>query len=88
MQKTGFLQLVMFCFILIADLIGGGLPAETIRRLQQQLDMVAEGNLDQDIDVKAYRETRDISEAVMQTIRKLKTWISRVRSLFPTCRMS
>ena len=41
-------------------------------RLQQQLDMVAEGNLDQDIDVKTYRETRDISEAVMQTIRKLK----------------
>ena len=36
------------------------------------LDMVAEGNLDQDIDVKTYRETRDISEAVMQTIRKLK----------------
>ena len=34
--------------------------------------MVAEGNLDQDIDVKTYRETRDISEAVMQTIRKLK----------------
>ena len=67
-QKTGFLQLVMFCFILIA----AACLLKPFRRLQQQLDMVAEGNLDQDIDVKTYRETRDISEAVMQTIRKLK----------------
>ena len=71
-QKTGFLQLVMFCFILIADLLAAACLLKPFRRLQQQLDMVAEGNLDQDIDVKAYRETRDISEAVMQTIRKLK----------------
>lgn len=78
----------MFCFILIADLLAAACLLKPFRRLQQQLDMVAEGNLDQDIDVKTYRETRDISEAVMQTIRKLKTWISRVRSLFPTCRMS
>lgn len=70
-QKTGFLQLVMFCFILIADLLAAACLLKPFRRLQQ-LDMVAEGNLDQDIDVKAYRETRDISEAVMQTIRKLK----------------
>ena len=71
-HKTGFLQLVMFCFILIADLLAAACLLKPFRRLQQQLDMVAEGNLDQDIDVKAYRETRDISEAVMQTIRKLK----------------
>lgn len=74
-QKTGFLQLVMFCFILIADLLAAACLLKPFRRLQQQLDMVAEGNLDQDIDVKTYRETRDISEAVMQTIRKRKTWI-------------
>ena len=43
--------------------------------------MVAEGNLDQDIDVKTYRETRDISEAVMQTIRKLKN-LDRSRQEF------
>ncbi len=71
-QKTGFLQLVMFCFILIADFLVAACLLRPFRRLQQQLDMVAEGNLDQDIDVKTYRETRDISEAVMQTIRKLK----------------
>ena len=71
-HKTGFLQLVMFCFILIADLLAAACLLKPFRRLQQQLDMVAEGNLDQDIDVKTYRETRDISEAVMQTIRKLK----------------
>ena len=59
-QKTGFLQLVMFCFILIADLLAAACLLKPFRRLQQQLDMVAEGNLDQDIDVKAYRETRDI----------------------------
>ena len=68
-HKTGFLQLVMFCFILIADLLAAACLLKPFRRLQQQLDMVAEGNLDQDIDVKTYR---DISEAVMQTIRKLK----------------
>ena len=72
LQETGFLQLVMFCFILIADLLAAACLLKPFRRLQQQLDMVAEGNLDQDIDVKTYRETRDISEAVMQTIRKLK----------------
>ncbi len=71
-QKTGFLQLVMFCFILIADLLAAACLLKPFRRLQQQLDMVAEGNLDQDIDVKTYRETRDISDAVMLTIRKLK----------------
>lgn len=71
-QKTGFLQLVMFCFILIADFLAAACLLKPFRRLQQQLDMVAEGNLDQDIDVRTYRETRDISEAVMQTIRKLK----------------
>ena len=72
MQKTGVLQLVMFCLILIADFLAAACLLKPFRRLQQQLDMVAEGNLDQDIDVKTYRETRDISEAVMQTIRKLK----------------
>ena len=51
-QKTGFLQLVMFCFILIADLLAAACLLKPFRRLQQQLDMVAEGNLDQDIDVK------------------------------------
>ena len=33
-QKTGFLQLVMFCFILIADLLAAALLAETIPRLR------------------------------------------------------
>ena len=80
-QKTGFLQLVMFCFILIADLLAAACLLKPFRRLQQQLDMVAEGNLDQDIDVKTYRETRDISEAVMQTIRKLKN-LDRSRQEF------
>ncbi|MFQ8843243.1 MAG: hypothetical protein ACLR8P_22620 [Clostridium fessum] len=70
-QKTGFLQLVMFCFILIADLLAAACLLKPFRRLQQQLDMVAEGNLDQDIDVKTYRETRHF-EAVMQTIRSQK----------------
>ncbi len=71
-QKTGFLQLVMFCFILIADFLVAACLLRPFKRLQRQLDMVAEGNLDQDIDVKTYRETRDISDAVMQTISKLK----------------
>lgn len=85
-QKTGFLQLVMFCFILIADLLAAACLLKPFRRLQQQLDMVAEGNLDQDIDVKTYRETRDISEAVMQTIRKLKNLDQSRQEFVPTCR--
>ena len=71
-RRRDFCSFVMFCFILIADLLAAACLLKPFRRLQQQLDMVAEGNLDQDIDVKTYRETRDISEAVMQTIRKLK----------------
>lgn len=34
--------------------------------------MVSEGNLDQDIQVDDYKETRGISNAVSQTLRKLK----------------
>ncbi len=42
-------------------------------RLQKVLNRVAEGNLDQVIEENAYRETSQISQALQETMTKLKT---------------
>ena len=81
-QKDGIFAARYVCFILIADLLAAACLLKPFRRLQQQLDMVAEGNLDQDIDVKNISgDAGNISEAVMQTIRKLKN-LDRSRQEF------
>lgn len=72
MQKSGFFQLVLFCVLVAADIVSASLLLKPFRRLQQQLSVVADGNLDQDIDVTSYAETREISALVSKAIRKLK----------------
>ncbi len=73
MHKTGFLQLVMMCFVAAADLVAAVVLLKPFKKLQQQLNTVAEGDLDQSIDPGIYEETRAISEAVNQAVGKLKT---------------
>ena len=46
--------------------------SEPFSRLIEMLEKVAEGDLDTKIEETTYRETRKISEAVSQAIRKLK----------------
>ena len=80
-HKTGFLQLVLLCFVVMADLVAAVILLKPFRRLQQQLNTVAEGDLDQNIDPGIYRETQGISEAVNQALGKLKT-LDRSRQEF------
>lgn len=71
MHKAGFLQFVLFLFVAV-DLLAASFLMKPFKKLQERLNMVSEGNLDQDIQVDDYKETRGISNAVSQTLRKLK----------------
>ena len=72
MHKAGFLQFVLFLFVAVIDLLAASFLMKPFKKLQERLNMVSEGNLDQDIQVDDYKETRGISNAVSQTLRKLK----------------
>lgn len=72
MHRSGFLQFVILCFVVAADLVLATFLLKPFKHLQEQLNLVADGNLDQDIDVDDYRETKGISQAVSQTLKKLK----------------
>lgn len=72
MHKAGFLQFVLFLFVAVIDLLATSFLMKPFKKLQERLNMVSEGNLDQDIQVDDYKETRGISNAVSQTLRKLK----------------
>ena len=72
MHKAGFFQFVLFLFVMAVDLLAVSLLMKPFKKLQERLNMVSEGNLDQDIQVDDYKETRGISDAVSQTLRKLK----------------
>ena len=72
MHKAGFLQFVLFLFVAVIDLLAASFLMKPFKKLQARLNMVSEGNLDQDIQVDDYKETRGISNAVSQTLRKLK----------------
>lgn len=71
-EKAGFLQMVMLCFVLAADFLMACLLLKPFGRLKQVLNQVADGNLDQDIQVNSYKETAEISDAVAQTLKRLK----------------
>lgn len=73
LHRMGFLQFLLLFLVAAADLVAASFLLKPFRKLQQQLDVVAEGNLDQEISVDTYRETRDISDTVSQTLRRLKT---------------
>ncbi len=68
------LLLGILAFLLLA--VCGGAAASLLvkpfREFQRKLNHVAEGALDTDLRADTYRETRDISHAVEQTIRKLR----------------
>lgn len=72
MHKAGFLQIVLFWFVVVVDLLAVSFLMKPFKKLQERLSLVSEGNLDQDIQVEVYKETKDISDTVSQTIRKLK----------------
>lgn len=73
MQKVGFLQLVILGLVAGIDILIASLLLKPFKLLQQQVNVVAEGNLDQEIAVDVYKETRDISDTISQTLGRLKS---------------
>lgn len=71
-EKAAFLQLVLLWFVSLAVLVIVSLLLKPFKRLQAELDLVAEGNTDRDIQVDTFKETREISEAVTDTLKTLK----------------
>ena len=71
-EKITFFQLVVFWVVAVFGLLAAGLLLKPFIRLKKVLGAVAEGDLEQDIRVDTYRETKEISEAVSQNLRKLK----------------
>lgn len=66
-------RLVLFQVILVlAAVLAAAMMVRPFKEFQAQLHHVEQGALDTDISSEAYRETRDISNSVAQTITKLQ----------------
>lgn len=72
MDKSYFFQLLVLLFLFIAGAIAATVLMRPFQELQKKLNMVAAGALDTDIITDSYRETKEISESVDQTLTKLK----------------
>lgn len=73
MRKAGFLQMVIFCIVACIDVILIEILFKPFKCLQQQLNLVANGDLDQEIEVDDYKETRDISDTLSRTLDRLRS---------------
>lgn len=70
-EKAAFLQFVLLWLVVAAIFVMVALLLKPFKRLQNVLNLIAEGNTDQDIRVDSYKETAGISEAVSQTLKKI-----------------
>lgn len=70
-EKAAFLQFVLLWLVVAAVFVMAALLLKPFKRLQNVLNLVAEGNTDLDIRVDSYKETAGISEAVSQTLKKI-----------------
>lgn len=73
MRKAAFLQLVIFCIAACVDVILIEILFRPFKRLQQQLHVVADGNLEQEIEVNDYQETKGISDSLGRTLERLRS---------------
>lgn len=71
-RKAQLFQVIVVLLLLVAAAALVTLLLQPFREFQKKLNQVAAGSLDTDIRADAYRETRDISIAVEQTISQLK----------------
>jgi signal transduction histidine kinase len=71
-SRAWTLEFVILVGTFLLDIILASLLIHPIHRLQQQLHRTAEGSLDDGIDVRTYRETKDISDTVNSTVRQLR----------------
>lgn len=71
-DKALLFQVIVFLILLIVALAAAILLLRPFKEFQGKLNRVAAGELETDIGAGAYRETRDISQAVGLTISKLR----------------
>lgn len=81
MDKMNFAQFMVFWVVLLAGVLGIKLLMNPFKRLQDMLERVANGELDTDINVDSYTETKQISSAVDRTLTRLKE-VDRSREEF------
>ena len=71
-DKGSFLQLLIVSILAIVAVLIVKLLMKPFRELQRLLNRVAEGNLEEDISSRIYKETRQISDSINTTLKKLK----------------
>lgn len=71
-DKALLFQIIVLLVLIIIALMSALLMLRPFKEFQGKLNHIAQGALDTDISADTYRETRDISQAVEQTISKLK----------------
>lgn len=72
LEKASLYQLVSFAVMVILILGVVNLVVRPFDDLVKSINLVADGNLDEDISVPAYKETKRISRAINSTLTKLK----------------
>lgn len=71
-RKVQLFQAIVILLLIVAAAALVALLLQPFKEFQKKLNQVAAGSLDTDIQADAYRETRDISAAVGQTLSQLK----------------
>ena len=71
-EKMFFFQIVILWLAAGLAFLAAGVLIRPFTRLRKVLGIVADGDLEQDIMVGDYKETREISDAVSRTLGKLK----------------
>lgn len=72
-EKAAFFQMMAFWLIVLSSAALVMILVRPFSSLQKVLNRVADGNLDQVISENAYKETRELSTAIRNTLTKLKT---------------
>lgn len=71
-EKALLFQMIVFLVLVGIAMVVAMCMMHPFKELQSRLHLVEDGALDTDISVDTYRETHDISQAVEQTLSKLK----------------
>jgi len=71
-ESADFFEVMAFLVLLLCAILFSSALLKPYVRLRQQVDRVADGNLEENISENGYTETRQISEAIQRTLSKLK----------------
>ena len=72
LEKASLYAIVIFAVMFVAVMIVVGILMHPFDSLVKSINRVADGNLDEDIAVTSYRETKNISMAIDRTLKTLK----------------